>query len=123
MKVTKSQFYLIQLVVLVGVLGIAAAVVYAVVNYALEAEELARDTEQRLQVDRMFTTGEVYHSRMGEWSGVCDSIGVTDEVSCTEAWDGFSLEIMLPGGQFYCRDSEGFVGVHAGTRGSATTCQ
>jgi hypothetical protein len=121
MKVTRSQFYLVQLVVLILIAAGIGLLVWILTNNTPTAE-LAK-LERIAQVDRMATTAGVYRGRMGDYQGVCGAIGSVAGVSCVEDTGGFSLEVALPEGAYYCVDSTGFAGERFSSRGSALQCQ
>ena len=122
MQVSRTQFYVLQVALLIVVLAVIGLVVFFATNIAPTGSDLTA-VERKLQVDRMFATAGVYRGRMGDYRGVCESIGESPYVTCTEGDTTVSLEATLPDGTYYCVDNEGFSGERPVSRGAAVSCQ
>jgi len=121
----------------VGVLIIAAAVIMlsgygttlknkvfnsglANLDDGLTATDLAHETTLR----GMQASAELYRSKLTDYGGVCESIGLdTEAYHCLENTEAYAIEVVLSNDSYYCIDSTGFVGVTSQSFEATPSCQ
>ncbi len=96
----------ILILILVTILCIAAAVGGAWAY--LRLEPTLADQKLHAEMNRLQTSASLYKSRMSNFEGVCQEIGVRPGYDCNESTIAFAVSVERADGSFYCLDSTGY---------------
>lgn len=85
----------------------------------LTATDLAREANVR----KTTQTAQIYKNKILDYSGLCGSIGLNEEVyNCVENKQDYAIETKLSNGRYYCADSAGFSGAIGRSIGTRASC-
>jgi len=131
MKRSEKGFTLMELLVVVAIIGILAAIVIVSLN---RARNKGKDAAIKTQLQQMRAASEMYNDDNGSYTGWCGSAEQTrietgattaggTAADCDVAADGsaWAAEIVLLSGGYWCVDSNGASKAEAASKGAAVT--
>ena len=81
------------------------------------------DIARESQLRTFQIAAEVYKSKLLDYGGLCESIGIDAEVySCTENTEAYAIEAPLSNDRYFCVDNTGFAGITSASHGSKKAC-
>ncbi len=119
MKLSVGTFILVNAILVIAVVAVVVLISWFLLNSNLSTEE----AESKAVLLRLKASAELYHSRVGFYTGLCGDIGVPGKFSCTESDDAYAIETTLSSGSYYCLDSSGFIGKTRLSKGLGTKCR
>ena len=81
------------------------------------------DSITKAQMTTLQISAEQYKRKLFDYGGLCISIGIPDDVFCSENIKEYAMESLLSSGLFYCIDSTEFSGITQSSKRDAFSCK